>query len=84
MVSGSISAGFPLISAEFSVIWAHLSRRGTGLVEDQAVHIERQVGERDLRLGAADCSACGSAAEGRMDSHSRSHRPTLGDERTGS
>ena len=41
-------------SGGFPVIRAHLSRRCPSFVEDQAVHVVGQVGQRDLGLGALD------------------------------
>ena len=49
-----------------SVIRAHLSRCGAGLVEDQPLHVEGQVGERDLGFGAADADGADEQAHDRL------------------
>jgi hypothetical protein len=49
-----------------SAIEAQLSRRRPCFVEDQAVHVEGQIGERDFRLGALDADGADEQAHFRL------------------
>jgi len=53
-VLGASGAPILLFSCGFPDHRAHLSRRYPSFVEDQAVHVVGEVGERDLGLGALD------------------------------